>query len=77
MIHIKVFDLENNEFFYEEYVVNTSNYSDAIEAYCLEFNTTHKTSIQHGAIVLANKTVLALTKIRKNKAYGFTKIKQS
>ena len=64
MTKIEVFDLETDSFKYEEFVVNSDNYLTTAVAYCKVVNTQIDKKIGN-AVILANRTILNLSKISK------------
>ena len=76
MIKIRVWNIETETFNEEEFCITAPKFEVAAEAYCDHVGT--KIKVREGsAFVLENNTIITVDKIRKNKVWGFTKIRKA
>ena len=73
MIKITVWDMLEERFSSEEFVVKTNNFQDAAIAYCKHAGTLIKKR-DGGVFTLINLKMLDLTKISKYRTTGYTEI---
>ena len=74
MIKIRVFDLRNEKFKREEFVVDTNNHKDAMVAYALEKKILPTMVVARSACTMDDYTVLDFKSVSKHHIRNLTQL---